>query len=149
MQTHNLKRKTENKTKKIVGRGGLRGKTSGRGHKGQRQHGGHGIRPELRDLIKKIPKLRGHGKNRGRTVYSEREIHQTVSLAKIETNFEAGDKVTIKDLVEKNLVEKNAGKNPMVKILGTGDLTKKLTFIGCATTKSAREAIEKVGGIIK
>ena len=56
--------------KRRVGRGGKRGKTSGRGHKGQRQHGGHGVRPELRDMIKKLPKLRGHGINRSRTVNS-------------------------------------------------------------------------------
>ena len=63
MQFHNLKRKTKNKRARQVGRGGTRGKTSGRGTKGQNARAGHKKRPELRDVIKKIPKLRGRGKS--------------------------------------------------------------------------------------
>jgi len=70
MQLHELKRKTKAKTKKRVGRGGIRGKTSGRGHKGQNARAGHRVRPEIRDMFKKLPKLRGHGVNRARTVNS-------------------------------------------------------------------------------
>jgi ribosomal protein L15 len=61
MQFHTLKRKTENKKSKQVGRGGTRGKTSGRGTKGQNARAGHKKRPELRDIIKRVPKLRGRG----------------------------------------------------------------------------------------
>ena len=61
MQLHTLKRKTKNKTKKIVGRGGKRGTYSGRGLKGQKARAGRKIRPEFRDLLKKIPKQRGRG----------------------------------------------------------------------------------------
>lgn len=61
MQFHTLKRKTKNKKAKQVGRGGTRGKTSGRGTKGQNARAGHKKRPELRDIIKRVPKLRGRG----------------------------------------------------------------------------------------
>ena len=60
MQTHNLKRKTPNKETKIIGRGGTRGKTSGRGGKGQTARAGNKKRPEWRDFIKRMPKLRGY-----------------------------------------------------------------------------------------
>jgi large subunit ribosomal protein L15 len=61
MQFHSLKRKTPNKRSRQVGRGGTRGKTSGRGTKGQNARAGRKKRPELRDFIKRIPKLRGRG----------------------------------------------------------------------------------------
>ena len=61
MQLHELKRATPNKTAKRVGRGGGRGKTSGRGTKGQKARAGHSIRPDIREQLKKIPKLRGRG----------------------------------------------------------------------------------------
>jgi large subunit ribosomal protein L15 len=60
MQIHNIKRKTPNKKVMIVGRGGKRGKTSGRGGKGQTARSGHKVRPEWRDFIKRMPKLRGY-----------------------------------------------------------------------------------------
>ncbi|MBX4206209.1 uL15 family ribosomal protein [Candidatus Parcubacteria bacterium] len=63
MQFHTLKRKTPNKKSKQVGRGGTRGKTSGRGTKGQNARSGRKKRPELRDFIKRVPKLRGRGKS--------------------------------------------------------------------------------------
>ncbi|KKQ83268.1 MAG: hypothetical protein UT07_C0007G0024 [Parcubacteria group bacterium GW2011_GWB1_38_8] len=63
MQFHTLKRKTKNKKTRQVGRGGTRGKTSGRGTKGQNARAGRKKRPELRDFIKRIPKLRGRGKS--------------------------------------------------------------------------------------
>ena len=63
MQFHTLKRKTPNKTSHQVGRGGTRGKTSGRGTKGQNARSGRKKRPELRDVIKRVPKLRGRGKS--------------------------------------------------------------------------------------
>ena len=63
MQFHTLKRKTKNKKKKLVGRGGTRGKTSGRGTKGQNPRAGRKKRPELRAFIKRVPKLRGRGKS--------------------------------------------------------------------------------------
>ncbi len=60
MQIHNLKRKHKNKKDRLVGRGGKHAKTSGRGGKGQTARAGNKRRPELRDIIKKLPKHRGY-----------------------------------------------------------------------------------------
>ena len=57
MQLKDLKRENPNKRSTRVGRGGKRGKTSGRGHKGQNARAGNSKRPEIRDIIKKVPKL--------------------------------------------------------------------------------------------
>jgi large subunit ribosomal protein L15 len=131
-----------------VGRGGKRGKTSGRGVKGQGARAGHRIRPEMRDFIKKLPKLRGHGKNRADTVNAERERATAVNLAAINKAFAAGDTVDPKNLVAKGILTARAGKAPMVKILGTGDIEKKLTFKQVALSKSAEEKIKAAGGEI-
>jgi large subunit ribosomal protein L15 len=63
MQYHTLKPRTKNIKSKQVGRGGTRGKTSGKGTKGQNARAGRKKRPELRDFIKRFPKLRGRGKS--------------------------------------------------------------------------------------
>ena len=60
MQIHNLKRLHKNKKDRIVGRGGRHGKTAGRGGKGQTARAGNKRRPELRDIIKRLPKNRGY-----------------------------------------------------------------------------------------
>lgn len=60
MQIHNLKRTHKNKRDRLVGRGGKHAKTSGRGGKGQTARAGNKRRPELRDIIKKLPKNRGY-----------------------------------------------------------------------------------------
>lgn len=60
MQIHNLKRTHKNKKDRIIGRGGKHAKTSGRGGKGQTARAGNKRRPELRDIIKKLPKNRGY-----------------------------------------------------------------------------------------
>lgn len=63
MQFHTLKSNTKRKKAKQVGRGGTRGKTSGRGTKGQNARAGRKKRPEWRDVVKKIHKLRGRGRS--------------------------------------------------------------------------------------
>ncbi len=60
MQIHNLKRIHKNKKDRIVGRGGKHAKTAGRGGKGQTARSGNKRRPELRDIIKRLPKNRGY-----------------------------------------------------------------------------------------
>ena len=72
MQIHNLKRTHKNKKDRTVGRGGKHAKTSGRGGKGQTARAGNKRRPELRDIIKKLPKNRG---------YSFKTIHRPLRLA--------------------------------------------------------------------
>jgi large subunit ribosomal protein L15 len=146
MQLHELKPATKLKTPRRIGRGGKRGKTSGRGGKGQTARAGNSTRPEMRDFIKKLPKLRGHGKNRARTVNNERVKPTPVNLSVIEQHFAVGDIVSPKTLVAAKLVSTISKKAPVVKILATGTLTKKVTIEGCQVSESAKAAIEAAGG---
>lgn len=146
MQLNSLKAKTPRATSARVGRGGKRGKTSGRGTKGQNARAGHRKRPEMRDLIKKLPKLRGHGKNRARTVRINRVTYVPVNLSALESAFSAGDTVTPATLFQKGLVASRAGRVRPVKILGTGELTKALSVSDVMASASAKAAIEKAGG---
>jgi large subunit ribosomal protein L15 len=145
MQIHQLKRKTENKKKKTVGRGGRRGKTSGRGTKGQNARAGRKKRPELRDIIKKIPKIRGRGKNLNTSIQTKPVV---VNLNKVAAAYKAGDEVNPQTLLTHGLIEKSKGNMPKVKILGDGELDKALVFTGCVCSASAKEKIEKAGGKI-
>jgi len=146
MQLNTLRPKTKRKKKKIVGRGGKRGTTAGRGTKGQRARSGHRIRPEIRDLIKKLPKLRGRGKNIFNIVTERPAV---VNLDRINDSFEAGAIVNPKTLIEKGLISKKSGKIPPVKILGTGVLAFAITVDGCVLSLSAREKILAKKGTIK
>lgn len=145
MQMNQLQRKNPNKKSKRIGRGGLRGKTSGRGHKGQKQHGGHGIRAEIRDQIKKLPKLRGRGMNSNKSIHPD---NIAINVATIEANFEAGSTVSPMTLKEKGLIGGAAARKASVKVLGNGDLSKKVTVEGCLVSESAREKISKAGGTV-
>jgi large subunit ribosomal protein L15 len=142
-----LKRKTKRPAAR-VGRGGTRGKTSGKGHKGQKARAGGTPRPELRDIIKKIPKLRGHGKNRARTFNPNKVIALPVSLSRIESAYGAGEVVSPKTLSEKGIVRARGGKFPQIKILANGEIKTEVSVNGCTVSKTAREAIEKAGGSI-
>lgn len=133
---------------KRVGRGGKRGKTSGRGTKGQKARAGHRIRPEARDIIKRIPKRRGYGKNRARTVSDAVEYRVAINLHTLEDRFEGGEVVSPATLLEKGIISRRGGKLPEVKLLGDGNLSKKLTISACLLSKSAREAVEKAGGVV-
>lgn len=146
MQLHELKPTNPRKIAKRIGLGGKRGKTSGRGGKGQTARTGNSMRPEMRDQIKKLPKLRGHGKNRARTVNSEREEVVVVNLARLETVFKAGDTVSPKTLVANGVINTVSKRAPKVKVLATGEITKKLTIENCQVSMTAKEKIEKAGG---
>lgn len=143
---HTLTRATPRKAKR-VGRGGKRGKTAGRGTKGQNARAGRKKRPELRDIIKKLPKRRGYGKNRARTVNPLRPRPLPVSLARIAEVFPAGQ-ITTAMIVEKKLVAARPGAITRVKILGDASVSKKFSIKGCLVSASARSAIEKAGGTI-
>lgn len=147
MQTNTLKPATPRAKSPRIGRGGKRGKTSGRGGKGQKARAGHRMRPEMRDIIKKLPKRRGHGKNRARTVRNK-AAYTPINLTALEARFENGATVTPATLVRANLANARGGKLPQVKILGTGELTKALSVSGCAYSQAAKVAIEKAGGSI-
>lgn len=148
MQIHELKPKTKRATKKVVGRGGKRGKTSGRGTKGQKARAGHRIRPAIRDVIKKLPKRRGEGVSRNR--YSTPFANTVVlNIGVLNEAFSAGERVTPRTLLEKQLIIKKGNSTPSVKILGKGELDKKLEVRGCLVSESAKAAIEKAGGSVR
>ncbi|HEY9583385.1 MAG TPA: 50S ribosomal protein L15 [Candidatus Paceibacterota bacterium] len=146
MQINNLKPRTKNKKTMIVGRGGRRGKTSGRGGKGQTARAGHKKRPELRDFIKRIPKLRGRGVNQNKSPNIKPTI---VNLGDIEAVFETGSIISPATLIEKRTISTNDGRIPRVKILGSGDITKKFTIEECLISAQAREKVVKAGGSVK
>ncbi len=143
MQINNLKRAHENTKKISVGRGGKRGKTSGRGMKGQNARAGRKKRPEMRDFIKRLPKLRGYAFN----MIGKKPV--PVSLGDIEKAFKAGEVVNLASLTAKGLLTKTEGKERTVKILSGGEVTKKLTIEACLVSAGAKAKIEKAGGSIK
>jgi large subunit ribosomal protein L15 len=146
MQLHELKRATPNKTPKRVGRGGGRGKTSGRGTKGQKARAGHSIRPDIREQLKKLPKRRGRGVQGLISIQAKALV---VNIAALETAFAAGDTITPALLLERGLIRtRKNSKIPTIKILGTGELTKKFVISGCELSTSAKEKIEKAGGSV-
>lgn len=148
MQAHEVKTKKPRATKKVVGRGGKRGKTSGRGTKGQDARAGHRKRPQMRDTIKKLPKLRGEGVSRNQ--FKTESVHYVVlNIGVLSIEFKAGETVTPKILLERALVEKKGNKIPIIKILGSGELDKKLNIRGCLISESAKNAVEKLGGTVK
>ncbi|MCE9541172.1 uL15 family ribosomal protein [Candidatus Kaiserbacteria bacterium] len=126
------------------GNGSSRGKQSGRGGKGQTARAGHKVRPEMRDIIKKLPKRRGYGKNRGRTVDGSRALPVAVSVTRLDKMFESGAAISWKILQEKGVVGR---KRVPVKIVG-GETSKKFTVSDCEVSSSARAAIEKAGGTV-
>lgn len=147
MQIHEIRRATAQPKAKLVGRGGKRGKTSGKGGKGQTARAGHRVRPAMRDIIKKLPKLRGHGKNRAKSVFYRGPV-AVVNVGALNV-FPANSVVTPTSLIAQGLISEVFGKNPTVKILGTGELTVALSFERCDVSETAKAKIEKAGGSIK
>lgn len=138
---NNLKRENANKKSVSVGRGGKRGKTSGRGTKGQKARAGRKIRPEFRDVIKKLPKLRGYA---FKSINSKPVVVNVFDLAK---NFKDGDKVNAETIFAKKIISEKSGKK--VKILGGGEIGVKIFVEGCLVSKEAKTKIEKAGGSVK
>lgn len=143
MQLDELYPRHKVKKRKRIGRGGKRGTYSGRGIKGQRSRAGAKFQPFIREVIKKYPKLKGYR-------HKVREkIQAAVNLTILGEKFKSGEKVTPKILIERRIIRKIKGRVPEVKILGKGELKKKLMIEGCRASKGAKEKIEKVGGTIK
>ncbi len=140
MQIHQLKPKTKWKSKKRVGRGGIKGTYSGRGLKGQNSRAGRKLPPIVRSMIKRYPKLRGYRFN------SLDFKPATVDLSVIEKKFEDGANIFPKDLLEKGIVKNPLGRVLIVKILAKGEIKKNLTINECLYSKKAKEKIEKAGG---
>jgi large subunit ribosomal protein L15 len=141
MKVHDLKPAPgSHKAKKRVARGigGKGGKTAGRGTKGQRARGGipAGFEGGQLPLAKRVPKLRGFN-NPFRVEY------QAINLDTIQ---ESGlDEVSPESLRDKGLL----GKKSFVKVLGRGELTRKVTVKAHAVSKSAESAITGAGGSVE
>mgnify|MGYP001616023556 CR=1 FL=1 len=114
MQFHNLKKNRANRKAKQVGRGGTRGKTSGRGTKGQNARSGRKKRPEMRDIIKRLPKLRGRGKN---FLKSRKVKPLAINLSRVKEHFKEGEEINAKTLLAKGLIQTSSGKIPAIKVL--------------------------------
>ena len=130
---------TKEAFRKGRGHGSGNGKTGGRGHKGQKARSGGGVRVGFEGgqmpLQRRIPK-------RGFVNIFAKEI-ATVNVAAINDKFDDGATVTIEALVESGLVKKTLDG---VKVLGQGELTKKLTVQANAFSASAKAKIEAAGG---
>jgi len=148
MANLNLIKRVGQVEKTRVGRGGKRGKTSGRGTKGQSARAGNKKRPEFRDIIKKLPKRRGYGKNRGRTVDGTRPAPVAIEVSRLESIFDAGTEINPKAFYAKGIVKGRGAKFPLIKIVSGGEITKKFSFSGVGVSKGALAAIEKAGGTI-
>jgi large subunit ribosomal protein L15 len=117
MQAHQLgKSKTRTQTRR--GRGGKRGTTSGRGTKGQKARSGRRIRPQVRDIIKKVHKRRGHGKNRADSNNPNRKRQIVVSMRSVEKKFKEGELVTSALLIERGLVDTRRKDVKSIKLIG-------------------------------
>ena len=129
------------KTRKRVGRGagsGL-GKTSGKGHKGQNARTGGGVRLGFEGG--QLPLFRRLSK-RGFNNYNFRTNYATINVSDLE-GFEDGTEVTVELLLDTGLVKKELDG---VKVLGSGELTKKLVVKANAFSETAKAKIEKNGG---
>ena len=141
MQIHNLKRQHKNKKDRMVGRGGKHAKTSGRGGKGQTARAGNKRRPELRDIIKKLPK------NRGYAFKSFKVKPVLVSLDEIAKAYPAGGAINPEGLLELKVIKKKKGWIPEVKILNSKtDFNIKIEVSNCLVSDSVKEKIIKMGG---
>lgn len=100
------------------------------------------MRPELRDQIKKIPKLRGYR-------FKPYQIKPVVlNLAALELAFSAGAEVTPEILLARHLISRKKGKMPKVKILGDGSLSKALQLRGLTYSASVKQKVEAAGGSV-
>jgi large subunit ribosomal protein L15 len=147
----NLKPAQARKDRKRVGRGlgSGKGRYSGRGIKGQKQRSGsHKMRPGFEGgqnpIYMRLGKQRGGSKD-ALPVGPFRTSAAPVNVSALEDRFDAGAEVTPETLVEKGVL-KNTKTD--VKILGNGELKKKLSVTAHAVSASAREKIEAAGGSV-
>lgn len=133
-----------NKKKTIVGRGvGSKGRTSGRGDKGQNSRTSGGVRPGFEwgqmPLYRRIAR-------RGFSNYPFKEEFEVVSLDAVSKKFEDGEVVSLATLKERSLVK---GVESQAKVLANGELTKKVVFEGLKISAAAVKKIEAAGGEIR
>ncbi|MDP3792789.1 MAG: uL15 family ribosomal protein [bacterium] len=156
MDLSNLKSNTPRKNKKRIGRGGKRGTFSGHGTKGQKSRAGASVRPGFRGGDNRIwqlfPKQRGaskkpggKGPHRKHRFFQLRHDKPAVLNLGFFNQFSEGDLISPKALKEKGLVKSDR----KIKILGDGEIKRKISIEGFTLSKSARNKILKLGGTIK
>src|ERR671916_97915 len=150
---HSLKpNKGARKPRKRVGRGegSNGGKTAGRGHKGAGARAGNKDRTRFEGgqmpLHMRMRKLRGPTKKMSMPFEPFRTHTQPVNLDDLEARFDDGAEVTLETLREKGLAKR---KGVAVKVLGRGELNKKLTVHAHKFSATARERIEAAGGTVQ
>jgi large subunit ribosomal protein L15 len=141
--TNLIKITTKSKKRVGTGHGSGRGKTSGRGTKGQlaRHDSKLGFDGDANPLIRRLPFLRGKGRNRSLQV---KPLIVNVNSLNV---FSDNDIIDIENLAKHNLVKLKEAKLQGVKILGDGEIEKKLT-VKLPVSKNALKKIEKAGGTI-
>ena len=146
----NLKPAQARKDRKRVGRGlgSGKGRYSGRGIKGQKSRAGSkkmpaGFEGGQMPLDMRAPKLRGNTSADAMPIGPFRTYSQPINLRDLDRVFADGDTVNIEAMVEKGLLKNTKAD---VKVLGTGDLKKKLAVTAHAFSASAREKITAAGG---
>lgn len=133
-----------NKKDRRVGRGSSsgRGSTAGRGNKGQQSRSGGkvyiGFEGGQMPLFRRIAQ-------RGFSNYPFKKEYACVNVADINAKYSDGETVNKETLAAKGLLK---GVNPLVKILGNGEITKKLSFNVDKISASAKDKIEKAGGTV-
>lgn len=119
------------------------GKTCGRGHKGQKSRSGGGVRPGFEGgqmpLHRRLPK-------KGFSNVRFRDKIAIVNVSQLNDRFEDGATVNEQALRDAGLLK---GRLDAIKVLGNGDLERKLTVVADAVSGSAREKIEKAGGSVE
>lgn len=143
MQIHQLRVQT--KRRKRVGRGGKRGNYSGKGMKGQKARAGRKIRPQIRELVLRIPK------HRGEKFFPVRTRPHEVKLSSVDRVYQDEEIVSVVTLAQKHLIDiPKSRKGPVrVKIIG-GGLKKKLIFSSALLFSSGvKEKIADSGSVIQ
>lgn len=140
MQINQLQ--TKRKSKKRIARGGKRGAYCGQGMNGQNCRAGARKQPLIRQILKRYHKLRGY------SFSITRAKPISINLTTIEKHFDEKMILSPLSLVKSKILGRIDNKLPKVKILGTGELKKKLKVSGCLVSKTAKEKIEKAGGTV-
>jgi len=152
LNLHSLSPAQPRKDRKRVGRGlgSGKGRYAGRGIKGQKSRAGSHAMPAgfeggQMPIDMRLPKLRGNTSADAMPIGPFRTYSQPVNLRDLEARFDAGADVSPESLVAKGLLKHTRVD---VKILGSGELTKKLAVSAHGFSKSAREKIEAAGGSV-
>ncbi len=136
--------KGANRRKTIVGRGnGSKGRSSGRGHDGQNSRSGGGVRPGFEGGQMPLYRRIAH---KGFSNHPFKKVYKVFNLDELNTRFNDGETVSIESLKAKKMLK---NRENLVKILGNGELTKRLVISVGNLSANAKEKIVKAGGEIK